>query len=139
MRAGGAGQECRGHGSGAWQAPSPPTAKRRSDLLDLAVFEFNRGSPAEDRHRHLQPRAHLIDFLDASDGLGHFAHRMGRQVEAEELLLPAEPLADRCLGGGGERRVESGRIGGAEVEERSLARDPVALDGLAGGRGVIEA
>ena len=36
----------------------------RSDLLDLTVFELDRGRPAEDGDRHLEAGAALVDFLD---------------------------------------------------------------------------
>src|SRR6185437_11171980 len=33
-------------------------------LFDLGVFELDRGRPAEDRHRDLDPRPLLVDLLD---------------------------------------------------------------------------
>ena len=63
---------------------------------------------------------------------------MLREVQPEQLLLPAQPLADRDLGRGRERPLEGGGVGGAEVEQRGLAGDPVALGRLGGGDRVVE-
>src|ERR1700675_3093053 len=35
-----------------------------SDLLDLTEFQFDRRGAAEDRHRDLDARTRLVDFLD---------------------------------------------------------------------------
>src|SRR5580693_5108464 len=40
------------------------TAAPCSHLLDLGVFELDRGRPAKDRHRDLDPRLLLVDLLD---------------------------------------------------------------------------
>ena len=72
------------------------------------------------------------------DLLGDLAHRVLRQVQPEQLLLPAQPLADGDLGRGGQRPLEGGGVGRAQVEQRGLARDPVALGRLGGGDRVVE-
>ena len=64
------------------------------------------------------------------DLLGDLAHRVLGEIQAEQLLLPAEPLADRDLGRGRERPLERRRLGGAQVEQRRLPGDPVALGRL---------
>src|SRR5262245_61110958 len=72
-------------GLDGWRPPSPPTcawsssslampwssARARPDagdppsaLLDLAELQLDRGRAAEDRHRDLEARARVIDFLD---------------------------------------------------------------------------
>ena len=65
-----------------------------------------------------------------ADLLGHLAHRVLREVQPEQLLLPAQPLADRDLGRRGQRPLEDLGVRRAEVEQRRLAGDPVALRGL---------
>src|SRR3569833_4402939 len=42
----------------------PGRLSLRSDLLDLAEFQFHRRRAAEDRHRDLHARTALVDFLD---------------------------------------------------------------------------
>src|SRR5690606_30191428 len=60
-----------------------------SDLLDLAVFQFDRGCPAEDRNGHLQARTHLVDLLDLA------GERRKRAIRHADLLAHLE--ADRRL------------------------------------------
>src|SRR3712207_5961792 len=43
------------------------------DLLDLAVFELDRGGAPEDRDRHLEPRTLLVDLLDRAVEAGERA------------------------------------------------------------------
>ena len=76
---------------------------------------------------------------ELADLLGDLAHRVLGEVQPEQLLLPAQPLADRRLGRGRERPLEGGRVGRAEVEQRGLAGDPVALGRLGRGDRVVEA
>src|SRR5271155_152600 len=38
--------------------------RRRSPLLDLRILELDRGRPAKDRHRDLDPRLLFVDLLD---------------------------------------------------------------------------
>src|SRR5215212_1402772 len=59
------------------------------DLLDLAVFELDRRRPAEDRHRDLEARARIVDFLD------HAAE--GREGAVRDADLLADLEADRGL------------------------------------------
>jgi hypothetical protein len=73
-----------------------------------------------------------------ADLLGDLAHRMLGQVQPEELLLPAQAFAHRDLGGGGQRPLERDRVVGGHVEQRGLARDPVALRRLPGRDRVVE-
>ena len=74
----------------------------------------------------------------AADLLGDLAHRVLREIQPEELLLPAQALADRGLGRGRQRALEGGRVGRAEVEQRGLPGDPVALGRLGRGDRVVE-
>ena len=67
------------------------------------------------------------------------AHRMLGEVQPEQLLLPAEALPDRDLGGERERPLQGCRVVGAEIEQGGLAAQPVACRGLAGVDRVIEA
>ena len=76
---------------------------------------------------------------ELADPLCHLAHRVLREVQAEELLLPAEPLAHRHLGGGGQRALEGRGVGRPQVEQRGLPRDAVALCRLRHGHGILEA
>src|SRR5215218_7325797 len=46
------------------RSPFATRHSRNSDLLHLAVFEFDRGRPAEDRDRHLEAGAALVNLLD---------------------------------------------------------------------------
>src|SRR5271156_679652 len=41
-----------------------PTAAPCSHFLDLRILELDRGRPAEDRDRNLDPRLLLVDLLD---------------------------------------------------------------------------
>src|SRR6185437_2882788 len=59
------------------------------NLLDLRVFELDRGRPAEDRHRHLEPRLLLVDLL------GEAVERRERPVGHAHLLADLE--SDRRL------------------------------------------
>src|SRR5689334_11661563 len=43
---------------------SGATSLKRSDLLDLSVFEFDRRGAAEDGDRHLEAGPGVVDFLD---------------------------------------------------------------------------
>ena len=76
---------------------------------------------------------------ELAHALRHLAHRVVGEVEPQELLLPAQALADRGLGRGRQRPLEGGRLVAADVEQRGLAADPVALRGLAGGERIVEA
>ena len=131
---------------------------REHDDLDAPLHVLNRGD------RHLRPglRHHRaqaghdppdddplpvqgliaqvagIGVDEVADLLGDLAHRMLREVQPEQLLLPAQPFADRHLGGLRERAFEGDRLLGAHVEQRGLPADPVALRGLAGGHRVVE-
>src|SRR5437588_54198 len=49
--------------------PSVTGAGEPSDLLDLGIFELDRGRPAEDRHGDLDPRLHLDDLLGRHEDL----------------------------------------------------------------------
>ena len=61
------------------------------------------------------------------------------QVQPQQLLLPAQPLADRDLGGGGQRALEDLGVGRGQVEQRRLSGDPVALRRLGRGDRVVQA
>ena len=74
----------------------------------------------------------------ATDLLRDLAHRVLREVQAEQLLLPAQPLAHRDLRGGRQGPLEGVRVGRAEVEERCLAGDPIALGRLRRRDGVVD-
>ena len=63
---------------------------------------------------------------------------MLREVEAEEFLLPRESSSDRLLRDRREGPFEDRRLVLADVEERGLAGDAVALDGLGRGDRVVE-
>ena len=76
---------------------------------------------------------------ELADLLGDLAHRVLGEVQPEQLLLPAQPLADRHLGRRRERPLEDRRVGRAEVEQRGLPGDPVALGRLRRGDRVVEA
>src|SRR3954454_22844223 len=54
-------------------ARANPRAARRSDLLDLAVFQLNRGGAAEDGDADLHPATLLVDFLDRAHEAGEGA------------------------------------------------------------------
>src|ERR1700676_2167930 len=56
--------------------PAPPG----SHLLDLRILELDRGRPAKDRHRNLDPRLLLVDLLDNA------VERGERPVGAAPLL-----------------------------------------------------
>ena len=60
------------------------------------------------------------------------------EVDPEQLLFPAEALADGNLRRLGKRALEGGGVLGAEIEERRLAADPVPLRRLTGGAGIVE-
>ena len=131
---------------------------REDDDLDRALEVLQR----DDRHRRLglgddgpdaghdaaDDDALAVERLVAQvarvggheppDLLGDLAHRVLRQVQPEQLLLPAQALADGDLGRGGERPLEGGGVGRAQVEQRGLARDPVALGRLRGGDRIVE-
>ena len=63
---------------------------------------------------------------------------MLREVQPEQLLLPAQALADRDLGRRRERTLEGGGVSRAKIEQRGLPRDPVALRRLARRDRVLE-
>ena len=86
--------------------------------------------PSSDSSR----RSRRVGRHELADLLGHLAHRVLRQVQPEQLLLPAQPLADRHLGRRRQRALERRRVGRAEVEQRGLPGDPVALGRLGRGR-----
>ena len=48
-----------------------------------------------------------VGVHEPADLLGDLAHRVLRQVQPEQLLLPAQPLADRHLGGAGSGRSKT--------------------------------
>src|SRR6266404_2747429 len=61
----------------------------RSDLLDLSEFQFDRRGAPEDRHRDLDARARLVDFLD------HAGERCERPIGYPHILADLE--GDRRL------------------------------------------
>src|SRR6185312_10751709 len=67
------------------------------NLLDLRVFELDRGRPAEDRHRHLEPRLFLVDFLDEAVERGErpvrHAHLLA-DLESDRRLRPLDAFLD---------------------------------------------
>src|SRR5712671_1823385 len=68
-----------------------------SDLLDLGIFELDRGRPAEDRYRDLDPRLLLVDLLDDAVERGERsvgdAHLLA-DLENDRRLRPFDPLLD---------------------------------------------
>ena len=60
------------------------------------------------------------------------------QVQTQQLLLPARPFAGRRLGGRTQRPLEAAAVVAQLVEQRALARDPVALLRLAVADGIVE-
>ena len=123
-----------------WRSSSVDDRHRRLGLRDDRPDAGD--DPADDDPlavERLVPEVAGVGRHEPADLLGDLAHRMVRQVEPEQLLLPAEPLADR------RPRSPSGAAPrapprlGREVEEASLARCPVALVGLGGGERVVEA
>src|SRR5204863_2201225 len=73
------------------------TATPGSHLLDLRVFELDRGCPAEDRHRDLDPRLLLVDLLDNAVERGE--RPVGNadllaDLEGNRWLRPFDPLLD---------------------------------------------
>src|SRR5215213_6285972 len=60
------------------------------ELLDLRVLQLDRGRPAEDRDRHLEPALGLVDLLD------HPAERGERAVGDADVVARHE--GDRGLG-----------------------------------------
>src|SRR5579871_1223694 len=93
-----------------WSYRRPPSVSRsrplrrdgreRSDLLDLAEFEIDRRRPAEDRHRDLDPRTGLVDFLDhaveGSERSVGDAH-VFPDLEPDRRLGPLNPVGDLSL------------------------------------------
>jgi hypothetical protein len=69
--------------------------------------------------------------------LGDLAHRVLGEVQAEQLLLPAQALADGTSVAAGNGRSKPAASGAAGRTARS-ARDPVALGGLGGRDRVVE-
>src|SRR5437763_8773489 len=70
-------------------------ATRGSDLLDLRVFKLDRGRPAEDRDRDLEPRFLLVDLLDDAVERGERPVRnphLLADLEADRRLRPLDPL-----------------------------------------------
>ncbi len=79
-------------------------------------------------------RGHVV-----ADPIGHLAHRVLGQVQPEQLLFPAQSDAHRLLGHGRQRALERrGILARADVEQRCLAGQPVALGGLAGRDRIVE-
>ncbi len=132
---------------------------REDDDLDRALDVLHR----DDGHRRPRLRHHRPDAGDdrgdddplaverfvvevarvggdeLPHGPGDLAHRVLGEVQPEQLLLPAETLAHRRLGRHRQRRLEGGRLGRAEVEQRRLAGDAIALDRLGRRHRVVEA
>jgi hypothetical protein len=75
---------------------------------------------------------------EGADLRSHLAHWVLGEVDPEQLLFPAETLADGNLRRLGQRSLEGGGVLGAEIEERCLAADPIPLRGLTGGDRVVE-
>src|SRR2546428_3231137 len=77
--------------------PSVTGAGEPSDLLDLGIFELDRGRPAEDRHGDLDPRLLLVDLLDDAVERGERpvgdAHLLA-DLEGNRRLGPFDPLLD---------------------------------------------
>src|SRR5258708_26527492 len=61
-----------------------PAMTIRSDLLDLTEFQFDRRGAPEDRHRDLDARAPLVDFLD------HPGERCERPIGHPHILADLE-------------------------------------------------
>src|SRR5688500_1929711 len=59
------------------------------DLLDLPIFQFDRGRAAEDRHRHLEAALLFVHFL-------HEAGERGERAVVDPHLL-ADLVDDRAL------------------------------------------
>src|SRR5437667_4479421 len=68
-----------------------------SHLLNLRVFELDRGRPAKDRHRDLDPRLLLVDLLDDTVERGERpvgdAHLLA-DLEDDRRLWPLDPFLD---------------------------------------------
>src|SRR5690242_4485770 len=62
----------------------------RRHLLDLSELELHRRRASEDRHRHLEPRALLVHFLDVT--------LERREGSVRDLHLLAHLEGDRRLG-----------------------------------------
>src|ERR1700687_2730128 len=109
------------------------TATPGSHLFDLRIFELDRGRPAEDRHRDLDPRFLLVDFLDDAVERGERpvgdAHLLAH-LEDDRRLRPLDALLDlahdpRGLALADRRRPaaaaeEAGDLGGVLDEVPSL-------------------
>src|SRR5207249_6936272 len=71
------------------------TATPGSHLLDLRVFELDRGCPAENRHRDLDPRLLLVDLLDDAVERGERAvgdaHLLA-DLEGDRRFRPFDPF-----------------------------------------------
>src|SRR6202035_1712234 len=79
------------------ESPPPPDRKtdptsprtrgevnRKSDLLDLTEFQFDGRGASEDRHRDLDARTPLVDFLD------HTGERRKRPIGHPHILADLE-------------------------------------------------
>src|SRR5882724_911322 len=64
-------------------APRLPRPSR-SDLLDLTEFQFDRRGASEDRHRDLDARARLVNFLN------HSRKRRERPIGHAHILADLE-------------------------------------------------
>src|SRR5712691_9776065 len=68
-----------------------------SHLLNLRILELDRGRPAKDRHRDLDPRLLLVDLLD--DAVERGERPVGNphllaDLEDDRRLRPFDPLLD---------------------------------------------
>ena len=104
--------------------------------------------PPQAGHHAAQHDALLVELLGHVRGPGvdvaahlrrEVAQRVVRQVQPEQLLLPARPLPRRRLRGRAERSLQAATVTAQVVEQRALPRHPVALLRLAVGDGVVEA
>ena len=118
----------------------------RGDGHRLLALRDDRPDPGDDAADHdalaverLVLEVARVGVHVAADLLGDLAHRVLREVQAEQLLLPAQPLAHRDLRGRRQRPLEDVRVAGAQVEQRGLAGDPVALGRLRRADRVVEA
>jgi hypothetical protein len=78
---------------------------------------------------------------EVTDPVGDLTHRVLREIEPEQLLLPAETLPERSLADRRERLLENGavdRVDAGQVEQRRLTRETVALGGRGRGEGIVE-
>ena len=62
-----------------------------------------------------------VGVHERPDLLGDLAHRVLGEVQPEQLLLPAQPLAHRGLGRGRQRPLHGRASSAPEVEQRRLA------------------